>query len=142
MTYGDPLKNFAFGPGTWGSLPKNRTMIFCNAGDGVCKGAFSISGAHLSYTSNGDIKKGVEFVSRTISAFGNDPLKAAPPPPPEARPSGAKGSGRGGAPKSGGFPKGGGPAKAGGAAKGGGFPKGGGLPKGDRPPKSEAEVGK
>jgi hypothetical protein len=123
VTYGDPLKNFAFGPGTWGSLPKNRTMIFCNTGDGVCKGAFSISGAHLSYTSNGDIRKGVEFVSRTISALGNSPLKGGPPPPPDAGPRG------GGAPKNGGAPK------------SGGFRKGGGLPKGDGPPKSRAEVG-
>lgn len=81
VTYGDPLKNYQqFGPGTWGSLPAERTLVFCNQGDGVCGGAFSISAAHLSYTSNGDIAKGVSFVVKTLEALGNDPLKPAPPP--------------------------------------------------------------
>jgi hypothetical protein len=97
VTYGDPLKNYNFGPGTWGSLPKERTLIFCNQGDGVCGGAFSISAAHLSYTSNGDIRKGVDFVAKTIADIGDKPLVAAPPPPRPA--AGAGGTGGAGPPK-------------------------------------------
>jgi hypothetical protein len=40
--------------------------VFCNSGDGVCTGAFAISVAHLSYTTNGDIGKAVSFVQRLI----------------------------------------------------------------------------
>lgn len=54
--------------GGWGCLPVERTKVFCNSGDGVCTGAFSISAAHLSYTSNGDIGKGAAFAMEMINA--------------------------------------------------------------------------
>jgi len=143
VTFGDPLKNYQqFGPGTWGSLPPERTLVFCNQGDGVCGGAFSISAAHLSYTSNGDIAKGVAFVAKQIEALGPGPLKAAPPPPGAntgAIP--AKGAGGAAAPKGSGgaAPKGSGgaaPKGSGGAGASKGVPKGGssGPPPAASPP--------
>jgi Cutinase len=69
VTYGDPLKNYAKAMGGWGKLPEERSKVFCNQGDGVCGGAFSISAAHLSYTSNGDIAKGVSFVVDAIQKY-------------------------------------------------------------------------
>jgi hypothetical protein len=125
VTYGDPLKNYGFGPGTWGSLPKERTLIFCNSGDGVCGGAFSISAAHLSYTSNGDIKKGVDFVAKTLSALGEGPLQAAAAPAPSMGGFGGAGGAPGGA-KGAGMPKGKGKG-------GGGFPKMAEVPKASAP---------
>ena len=152
VTFGAPLKNYQqFGPGTWGSLPSDRTLVFCNSGDGVCGGAFSISAAHLSYTSNGDIAKGVAFVSKMVDALGSKALEAAPPPAGAntgAYPAGAGGApGAGGPPPKGGAPKGAGgaPSKGGAPPKGGaGGPKaGGGMPKGGSgppaaPPAAEA----
>jgi len=112
VTYGDPLKNYeVLGLGGWGSLPKSHSLVFCNTGDGVCGGAFSISAAHLSYTSNGDIQKGVDFVAKVINNVGGD--VAAP---------------------SAGAPKGAGTPKSGGMPKGSGAPKGTGSPKGVGPP--------
>jgi len=68
VTFGDPMKWALNVPGYgWGSLPKERALLFCNTGDGVCGGAFSISVAHLSYTSNGDIQKGTDFVSQIVN---------------------------------------------------------------------------
>lgn len=32
-------------------MPNDRIKTICNQGDGVCKGEFSISAAHLSYFS-------------------------------------------------------------------------------------------
>jgi len=124
VTYGDPLKNYQTSLGGWGKLPKEHAMVFCNSGDGVCGGAFSISAAHLSYTSNGDINKGVNFVAKVI----NDP--SIPAPAADAPASGEAPSG--GMPKTAG-PKGAKGAKGGGS-KGAG-PKGAG-PKGSGPPKS------
>ncbi|KAF2397744.1 cutinase-domain-containing protein [Trichodelitschia bisporula] len=69
ITYGDPMA----GPttkmigGTWGCLPESRSRVFCNKGDGVCTGQFSISAAHLSYTGNGDINKGAAFAAEIVS---------------------------------------------------------------------------
>ena len=104
MTYGDPLKNYeALGLGGWGSLPKSHTMVFCNSGDGVCGGAFSISAAHLSYTSNGDINKGIEFVAKIVGGAGESVSDA--PASAGAAPKGGK------IPKSSGSPKGTGAAK-------------------------------
>jgi hypothetical protein len=62
VTFGDPLKNF----GTWGSLPKTRTLINCDPGDGVCGGKFSISEAHMAYLRNGDIQKSADFVAKFV----------------------------------------------------------------------------
>jgi hypothetical protein len=61
--------------GGWGCLPEERAKVFCNKGDGVCTGQFSISGAHMSYTSNGDIGKGAAFAAEVISkgALGATP---------------------------------------------------------------------
>jgi len=68
ITYGDPLAvTKGVGPGGWGCLPQNRGKIFCSKGDGVCGGAFSISAAHMSYTSNGDIGKGASFAAQFIN---------------------------------------------------------------------------
>jgi hypothetical protein len=113
--------------GGWGCLPESRTQVNCNKGDGVCTGAFSISMAHLSYTADGSIAKGVNFAAQIINGGkleGNPDgackyginigdIKGA---------GGAPGApGAGGAPATGGSPKG----------KGGGMPKGaGGVPKG------------
>jgi cutinase len=47
-------------------MPKEKAKIFCNAGDGVCNAAFSISAAHLSYTTNGDIGKAVDFIASVL----------------------------------------------------------------------------
>jgi hypothetical protein len=72
-------------------------MLFCNSGDGVCGGAFSISMAHLSYTSNGDIQKGTDFVAKIVN--GGSVGESAPEAPTAAEPSpvpGAKGKGAGG----------------------------------------------
>lgn len=89
--------------GGWGCLPEDRTKVFCNSGDGVCTGAFSISGAHLSYTTNGDIAKGAAFAAQVISGgaikgvegeckYGNSGFKGAG----GAGGASAKGSGGGG----------------------------------------------
>jgi len=68
ITFGDPMKWAISVPGFgWGTLPKERALLFCNSGDGVCGGAFSISMAHLSYTSNGDVQKGTDFVSQIVN---------------------------------------------------------------------------
>jgi hypothetical protein len=114
------------GPGTWGSLPTDRTLVFCNDGDGVCGGAFSISAAHLSYTSNGAIAKGVDFIAKTVEALGAEPLKGAPP---------SAGANTGAIP-SGGIPKGeaGGASKGAGGVKGKGGKGGSGIPKGGSGP--------
>jgi hypothetical protein len=106
VTYGDPLKNYeTLGLGGWGSLPKSHTLVFCNSGDGVCGGAFSISAAHLSYTSNGDISKGVEFVSKFITD-GGEGVSDAPPAPAGGAPKGGKPPKNSGMPKGSGAPKG------------------------------------
>jgi len=73
VTFGDPLKVAVGKYPVWGKLPDSRAKLFCNSGDGVCGGAFSISAAHLSYTSNGDIGKAVEFIGGAIAAMGNAP---------------------------------------------------------------------
>jgi len=70
VTFGDPLKVAVGKYPVWGKLPESRAKLFCNSGDGVCGGAFSISAAHLSYTSNGDIGKAVEFISGAINSMG------------------------------------------------------------------------
>lgn len=112
ITYGDPMAGERTKPlGGWGCLPEDRTKVFCNSGDGVCTGSFSISGAHLSYTTNGDIAKGAAFAVQVINGgslkgvegeckYG---ISAADLP-----------KGAGGAPK----------------GSGGGLPKGSGSPKG------------
>ncbi|QDS77557.1 hypothetical protein FKW77_001236 [Venturia effusa] len=66
ITYGDPI-HFSKALGGWGCLPEARTKVFCNTGDGVCGGAFAISMAHLSYTTNGDIAKGAAFALQFIN---------------------------------------------------------------------------
>jgi hypothetical protein len=69
ITYGDPMAGERTKMlGGWGCLPESRTRIFCNKGDGVCDGAFSISTAHMSYTSNGDIGKGVSFAAQIVNS--------------------------------------------------------------------------
>ncbi|TID17947.1 cutinase-domain-containing protein [Venturia nashicola] len=76
LTYGDPLageRTKAFGG--WGCLPDTRAKVFCNAGDGVCGGAFSISAAHLSYTTNGDIAKGAAFAVQIINEGKLEPVQ-------------------------------------------------------------------
>jgi hypothetical protein len=107
-------------------------MVFCNQGDGVCGGAFSISAAHLSYTSNGTIQKGVDFVASVMAnpdigqTSPKNPNASSPPVP-------------GGALTDGGMPKGGGSVGGSkGTPKGApkGSPKGGGVPKGP-PPRAE-----
>jgi hypothetical protein len=127
ITYGDPMAGERTKAlGGWGCLPEDRTQVFCNKGDGVCTGAFSISGAHLSYTSNGDIGKGAAFATQIVNGnkMGGNPggeckygisINDIP-----------KGEG-GGAKAGGGGTKGKGmPGKGTGAPKGAG-PKGGGM---------------
>jgi len=95
ITYGDPMATIAakMNVGIWGCLPEDRTKVFCNKGDGVCGGAFSISAAHMSYTTNGDVGKGATFASQMISGgkfnglsgeacrYPLDLSKGAPPKP-------------------------------------------------------------
>jgi len=95
VTFGDPLKVAVGKYPVWGKLPDARAKLFCNSGDGVCGGAFSISAAHLSYTSNGDIGKAVDFITGAIAAMdaapaapsegseggGSTPSTPSPPPP-------------------------------------------------------------
>jgi hypothetical protein len=129
--------------GSWGCLPEERAKIFCNQGDGVCGGAFSISGAHLSYTSNGDINKGVEFAMKIINGGKLGPPTDGCKFSPSASELQAKFC-SGGGPPGGGPPKGG-PPKGGPKsmsalfrrqAKGGkGSPAGEGVPKFSCPPK-------
>jgi cutinase len=56
------MKNFPI----WGSLPPSRAKVFCNSGDGVCGGAFSISAAHMAYGANGDVGKAVSFIAQQM----------------------------------------------------------------------------
>jgi Cutinase len=105
--------------GGWGCLPEDRTKVFCNSGDGVCTGSFSISAAHLSYTTNGDIAKGAAFAVQVIN---EGPLKGVEG---ECK-YGLSAASLGGVKGSGG---------TGGAPKGGGVPKGSVSPKGNRMPK-------
>jgi hypothetical protein len=111
--------------GGWGCLPEARTQVNCNKGDGVCTGAFSISVAHLSYTADGSINKGVNFAAQVINGGkleGNPDgackygLNIADLPRPEGGASGGakgspkgspKGKGTGSAPKGSGPPAGG-----------------------------------
>jgi hypothetical protein len=103
--------------GGWGCLPEERTQVFCNKGDGVCTGAFSISAAHLSYSSNGDIGKGASFAAKIING---------------GKIAGVEGGCKYGLSLSGG---------AGGGAKGGKGPGGpGGPPKGVGGPKGAGEA--
>lgn len=58
MTFGDPFQKQAFT-----GVDANKVKIFCAEGDQVCAGAFSITPAHLSYTSSGDTLKGAQFIA-------------------------------------------------------------------------------
>jgi len=125
VTYGDPMAGERTKMlGGWGCLPEDRTSVFCNKGDGVCTGQFSISAAHLSYTSNGDIAKGAAFA---VAAINKMPGTAAAADGGSCKwaLNAADYKGAGGA--AGGAPGGGAPGKGG--AKGGGA-KGGAPPKG------------
>lgn len=61
VLYGDP-----FNGATVKGVPKEKVKIFCNDSDGVCKGALSIGVGHLSYTSNGDVKKGADWCKQLV----------------------------------------------------------------------------
>jgi hypothetical protein len=138
ITYGDPMAGERTKAlGGWGCLPESRTQVNCAKGDGVCTGAFSISVAHLSYTADGSINKGVNFAATIINGgkLGGNPdgackyginisdLKGVGGAPPGAGGAPPKSGGGGGAPKGKGNPKGG----------AGGIPTGGGI---SAPPKS------
>lgn len=61
-----------------GSLPSSKVKEFCASGDGVCEtGTFSISAAHLSYTTNGDTKQGAQFIQQQAGASGSSNTGAA-----------------------------------------------------------------
>jgi cutinase len=68
ITYGDPMAGERTKMlGGWGCLPESRALVNCAKGDGVCTGAFSISAAHMSYTGDGSIAKGVNFAAQIIN---------------------------------------------------------------------------
>jgi hypothetical protein len=48
-------------------ISTDKIKTFCNPTDGVCKGEFSISAGHLSYTTNGDISKAVAWIKAQVA---------------------------------------------------------------------------
>jgi cutinase len=47
-------------------IPRDRVKTFCNAGDGVCGGSFTITASHLSYTMNGDISAAASWIKAVV----------------------------------------------------------------------------
>jgi len=74
VLYGDPEDVQAVG-----KLPSSKVKEFCAKGDSVCEdGSGSVSSAHMSYTSNGDIPKGAKFIIQHIGhASSSGSSKAA-----------------------------------------------------------------
>ena len=56
--FGDPFQKQAFT-----GVDASKVKIFCATGDSVCTGGFTITPAHLSYTSSGDTAKGAQFIA-------------------------------------------------------------------------------
>ncbi|KAI6840773.1 hypothetical protein KC367_g4254 [Hortaea werneckii] len=74
VLYGDPLYGQSVG-----DLPDSKLKEFCASGDGVCEtGTFSISAAHLSYTSGSDISEGAEFIESNIGASSGTSSSSEP----------------------------------------------------------------
>nr|OQO24282.1 hypothetical protein B0A51_07984 [Rachicladosporium sp. CCFEE 5018] len=81
VLFGDPLLRQSVG-----NLPASKVKEFCASGDGVCEGGtFSISAAHLSYTSNGDTTAGAQFIAQqagtssgSASTTGSTPSTSTP----------------------------------------------------------------
>jgi cutinase len=48
--------------------PKDQVTIFCDSGDGVCKGTLSVTAGHMAYMANGDGPKAVKFLQSKIDA--------------------------------------------------------------------------
>jgi len=55
--FGDP-----FNGASVKGIDQKRVKTWCSNSDGVCKGQFSISAAHMSYTSNGDVTKAAAWI--------------------------------------------------------------------------------
>ena len=92
VLYGDPLYGQSVG-----DLPDSKLKEFCGecvtrslhldrelsnspaSGDGVCEtGTFSISAAHLSYTSGSDISEGAEFIESNIGGSSGTSSSSEP----------------------------------------------------------------
>jgi cutinase len=58
--------------GTIANYPKENWISLCASSDNVCakRGTSGSQGSHLSYTSNGDIEKGADFLAKRIAATG------------------------------------------------------------------------
>ncbi|KAK6437236.1 hypothetical protein LTR95_006566 [Oleoguttula sp. CCFEE 5521] len=75
VLYGDPMQRQSVG-----SLPASKVKQFCASGDGVCEnGTFSISAAHLSYTSNGDVTAGAQFIAQQAGTSSGSASTTATP---------------------------------------------------------------
>jgi len=74
--------------GTIDKYPKENWISLCAQSDNVCakRGNTSGTGSHLSYSSNGDVDKAVDFLVKRVEANGGKaiagpaPAKAAPAP--------------------------------------------------------------
>jgi cutinase len=47
-------------------FPTSKTLIYCNAGDGVCDGSLEVTLGHLAYT--GDVPGAAAFLQKQITA--------------------------------------------------------------------------
>jgi len=59
--FGDP-----FNGASVKGIDQKRIKTWCSNGDGVCKGQFSISAAHLSYAGNGDPGKAAAWIKEIV----------------------------------------------------------------------------
>jgi hypothetical protein len=59
--FGDPFNGASIK-----GISQDKIKTFCNAGDGVCGGAFTITASHLSYTTNGDISKAAAWINAQV----------------------------------------------------------------------------
>jgi len=50
-------------------FPKEKVHIYCDSGDGVCKGTLAVTGGHFAYMGNGDGPKAIKFLEERIAAF-------------------------------------------------------------------------
>lgn len=58
VVFGDPFNGASIK-----GFPKDGIKTFCNAGDGVCSGKFSITAAHLSYTVGPQIREAATWMN-------------------------------------------------------------------------------